>query len=103
MGVFMKKLTTAILIFAAFLVASNPVIAATQRSMTTPIIAGTTFVPAVHSGLRLSLAPTITQALPNELSDAELSQVQGEFLPLIILGAIVAGTAFSYCFVFCFR
>jgi hypothetical protein len=102
-GDLMKKLIAVILVFAALLTVANPAIAANQRSMSAPIIAESSFLLVGNPSLNLS-AVTATQTLPfGELSDTELSQVQGEVAPLILGAVILVGTGLVLlaCWIWC--
>ncbi len=99
----MRKLISVVLIFTAFLVASNPGIAVSLSTNSAPAInfARASVLPGIPA-LSLSLAPTSTQMLPGELSDTELSQVQGEG-GWGIVGAVVIGFTIvaALCYAFC--
>jgi hypothetical protein len=99
----MKKLITSVLIFAAFLVVSNPGIAVGLSTNSAPAInfARASVLPGIPA-LSLSLAPTSTQMLPGELSDTELSQIQGEgwvhLGGLAVMGfTIIAAICYAFC------
>jgi uncharacterized protein (DUF2062 family) len=99
----MKKLIAVILVFAAFLTVANPAIAASQRPISAPIVAGSSFLLTGNPSLNSS-ATTATQTLPfGELSDTELSQVQGEVAPIILVAAVIVGTGLVLlaCWIWC--
>jgi hypothetical protein len=82
---------------------SNPGIAVSLSTNSAPAInfARASVLPGIPT-LSLSLAPTSTQMLPGELSDAELSQVQGEgaihIAGLAVMGfTIIAALCYAFC------